>query len=150
MPDPLDYDVIKACWTYQYHEAAPLYPFGHGLSFTDFAYSGLGMSRPSIGQDGSVDVTVTLANTGPREGSEVVQLYIRALDARYEAPRRRLADFRKVRLEPGECRELSSRSRPTGSPTGPPRPAPSPSTPAGTRSPPAAPPRTRSAPHGSR
>ncbi|WP_406511283.1 hypothetical protein OG851_01860 [Streptomyces sp. NBC_00161] len=86
MPDPLDYDVIKACWTYQYHEAAPLYPFGRGLSFTDFAYSGLGLSRPSIGQDGSVDVTVTLANTGPREGSEVVQLYIRALDARYEAP----------------------------------------------------------------
>lgn len=106
LPDPLDYDVIKAGWTYQYHRAAPLYPFGHGLSYTDFAYRDLSLSQPSIGQDGSVDVTVTLANTGRRTGSEVVQLYVRALDARYEAPRRRLADFRKVRLEPGESREL--------------------------------------------
>ncbi|MCY0931717.1 glycoside hydrolase family 3 C-terminal domain-containing protein [Streptomyces sp. H27-H1] len=106
LPDPLDYDIIKAGWTYQYHRAAPLYPFGHGLSYTDFAYRDLRMSQPSIGQDGSVDVTVTLANTGRRTGSEVVQLYVRALDARYEAPRRRLADFRKVRLEPGESREL--------------------------------------------
>ncbi|MFD8984297.1 glycoside hydrolase family 3 C-terminal domain-containing protein [Streptomyces sp. NPDC059564] len=107
LPYPLDYDVIKAGWTYQYHRAAPLYPFGHGLSYTDFAYSDLSLSQPSTGQDGSVDVTVTLANTGRRTGSEVVQLYVRALDARYEAPRRRLADFRKVRLDPGESRELT-------------------------------------------
>ncbi|MFD1051514.1 5-deoxy-glucuronate isomerase, partial [Kibdelosporangium lantanae] len=38
LPAPLDYDIIKAGWTYQYHEPAPLYPFGHGLSYTDFAY----------------------------------------------------------------------------------------------------------------
>ncbi|MGR4880392.1 glycoside hydrolase family 3 C-terminal domain-containing protein [Streptomyces sp. LARHCF249] len=107
LPDPLDYDIIKAGWTYQYHRAAPLYPFGHGLSYTDFAYRGLSLSQPSVGQDGSVDVTMTLANTGRRTGSEVVQLYVRARDARYEAPRRRLADFRKVRLEPGESRELT-------------------------------------------
>ncbi|MFD9303438.1 glycoside hydrolase family 3 C-terminal domain-containing protein [Streptomyces sp. NPDC060048] len=106
LPDPLDYDIIKAGWTYQYHRAAPLYPFGHGLSYTDFAYRDLSLSQPSTGQDGTVDVTVTLANTGPRTGSEVVQLYVRALGARYEAPRRRLADFHKVRLEPGESREL--------------------------------------------
>ncbi|WUD85566.1 glycoside hydrolase family 3 C-terminal domain-containing protein [Streptomyces sp. NBC_00503] len=106
LPDPLDYDVIKAGWTYQYHGAAPLYPFGHGLSYTDFAYGGLGLSHPSIGPDGWLDVTVSLANTGRRAGSEVVQLYVRALDARYEAPRQHLADFRKVRLEPGEGREL--------------------------------------------
>ncbi|MCJ1676650.1 glycoside hydrolase family 3 C-terminal domain-containing protein [Streptomyces sp. APSN-46.1] len=107
LPEPLDYDIIKAGWTYQYHRAAPLYPFGHGLSYTDFAYRDLSLSQPSIGQDGSVDVTVTLANIGRRTGSEVVQLYVRALDARYEAPRRRLADFRKVRLGPGESRELT-------------------------------------------
>jgi beta-glucosidase len=52
---------------------------------------------------------VTLTNTGARAGSEVVQLYVRALDARYEAPRSRLADFRKVRLEAGESRLLTFR-----------------------------------------
>ncbi|MER7755039.1 glycoside hydrolase family 3 C-terminal domain-containing protein [Kitasatospora sp. NPDC097643] len=109
LPAPLDYDIIKAGWTYQYHRATPLYPFGHGLSYTDFAHRDLRLSQPSVGQDGSLDVTVTLENTGPRPGSEVVQVYVRALEARYEAPRLRLADFRKVRLEPGESRELTFR-----------------------------------------
>ncbi|MFJ8467814.1 glycoside hydrolase family 3 C-terminal domain-containing protein [Streptomyces swartbergensis] len=109
LPDPLDYDIIKAGWTYQYHRAAPLYPFGHRLSYTDFAYRDLRLSRPSIGQDGSVDVTLTPDNCGQRPGSEVVQVYVRALGARYEAPRLRLADFRKVRLGWGESRELTFR-----------------------------------------
>uniref|UniRef100_A0AAU2VFX9 Glycoside hydrolase family 3 C-terminal domain-containing protein n=1 Tax=Streptomyces sp. NBC_00003 TaxID=2903608 RepID=A0AAU2VFX9_9ACTN len=112
LPAPLDYDIIKAGWTYQYHRAAPLYPFGHGLSYTDFAHRDLRLSRPSIGQDGSdgsVDVSLTLTNSGQRPGSEVVQVYVRPLEARYEAPRLRLADFRKVWLEPGESRELTFR-----------------------------------------
>lgn len=109
LPDPLEYDIVKGGWTYQYHQATPLYPFGHGLSYTDFVYRDLRLSQPSIAQDGTVDVTVTVANTGTRPGSEVVQLYVRALDARHEAPRRRLADFRKVRLEPGDSRELMFR-----------------------------------------
>ncbi|MGW2376967.1 glycoside hydrolase family 3 C-terminal domain-containing protein [Kitasatospora sp. NPDC001683] len=109
LPAPLDYDIIKAGWTYQYHRSAPLYSFGHGLSYTDFAYRDLRLSQPSIAQDGSVEVTVTLENGGARSGSEVVQVYVRALEARYQAPRLRLADFRKVRLEPGESRELAFR-----------------------------------------
>ncbi|NUP40492.1 MAG: carbohydrate-binding protein [Streptomyces sp.] len=109
LPHPLDYDVIKAGWTYQYHRGAPLYAFGHGLSYTDFAYSDLRLSTTSVPQDGALDVTVTLSNTGARPGSEVVQLYVRALDARYEAPRLKLADFRKVRLEPEESREVTFR-----------------------------------------
>ncbi|MFF9808369.1 glycoside hydrolase family 3 C-terminal domain-containing protein [Streptomyces coeruleorubidus] len=106
LPHPLDYDVVKAGWTYQYHRTAPLYPFGHGLSYTDFSHDGLRLSTVTVAQDGTVDVTVTLTNTGRRTGSEVVQLYVRALDARYEAPRLKLADFRKVRLAAGESREL--------------------------------------------
>ncbi|WP_457030714.1 glycoside hydrolase family 3 C-terminal domain-containing protein [Kitasatospora sp. P5_F3] len=109
LPEPLDYDIIKAGWTYQYHETAPLYPFGHGLSYTEFAHRELGLSAPSVAQDGSVDVTLAVANTGHRAGSEVVQLYVRALDARYRAPRQRLVDFAKIRLEPGESRELTFR-----------------------------------------
>jgi beta-glucosidase len=108
LPHPLDYDVIKAGWTYQYHRTAPLYPFGHGLSYTDFAYSGL-RSSATVTSGGSVDVSVTVANTGARAGSEVVQLYVRALDAGYEAPRSRLVDFRKLRLEAGESEELTFR-----------------------------------------
>ncbi|GAA1941741.1 glycoside hydrolase family 3 protein [Kitasatospora viridis] len=109
LPEPLDYDIIKAGWTYQYHRAAPLYPFGHGLSYTEFSYLDLALAQPAIDQDGTVEVTVSLANTGPRAGTEVVQLYVRALDARYEAPLRRLADFRKVRLEAGQQQELTFR-----------------------------------------
>jgi beta-glucosidase len=107
LPDPLDYDIITAGWTYQYHQAAPLYPFGHGLAYTDFAYSDLRLS--SMAQDGSADVSVTLANSGARSGSEVVQVYVRALDARYAAPRLRLADFRKVALDAGESQRLRFR-----------------------------------------
>ncbi|ANZ43403.1 glycoside hydrolase [Lentzea guizhouensis] len=109
LPHPLDYDVIKAGWTYQYHRAAPLYPFGHGLSYTRFEHRDLFLSAGVITANSAVDVSVTLANTGARTGSEVVQLYVRALDARYEAPRLRLADFRKVVLAPGESRVLSFR-----------------------------------------
>lgn len=109
LPHPLDYDVIKAGWTYQYHRAAPLYPFGHGLSYTEFACRDLVLSPATVPQDGAVDVSVTLTNTGARSGSEVVQLYVRALDARYEAPLLRLADFRKVRLAAGESRVLDFR-----------------------------------------
>ncbi|GAA3437597.1 glycoside hydrolase family 3 C-terminal domain-containing protein [Kutzneria kofuensis] len=109
LPHPLDYDIVKAGWTYQYHRARPLYPFGHGQSYTDFAYRDLRLSGDVVAQDGSVDVSVTLANTGARTGSEVVQLYVRARDARYHAPRLRLADFRKVRLDPGQSEELTFR-----------------------------------------
>ncbi|BFV55659.1 glycoside hydrolase family 3 C-terminal domain-containing protein [Kitasatospora sp. CMC57] len=109
LPAPLDYDIITAGWTYQYHQAAPLYPFGHGLSYTEFAHRDLRLSEPSITQDGSLDATLTVANTGHRPGSEVVQVYVRALDARYQAPRLRLADFAKIRLDPGESRELTFR-----------------------------------------
>ncbi len=109
LPHPLDYDIIKAGWTYQYHRTAPLYPFGHGLSYTGFGYGDLLLSSNTATPNSAVDVSVTLTNTGTRQGSEVVQLYVRALDARYEAPRLRLADFRKVSLEPGESRVLAFR-----------------------------------------
>ncbi|MBO1332118.1 glycoside hydrolase family 3 C-terminal domain-containing protein [Streptomyces sp. VRA16 Mangrove soil] len=109
LPHPLDYDVIKAGWTYQYHHATPLYPFGHGLSYADTTYRDLRLSADTMAQDGTVDVSVTVTCSGSRPGSEVVQLYVRAPHARYQAPRLRLADFQKVRLEPGETRRLDFR-----------------------------------------
>ncbi|WP_309115412.1 glycoside hydrolase family 3 C-terminal domain-containing protein [Saccharothrix sp.] len=109
LPDPLDYDIIKAGWTYQYHRAAPLYAFGHGLSYTEFDYADLELSTSEVDQTGEVEVTVSLTNCGLRPGSEVVQLYVRALGARYEAPVLRLADFRKLSLAPGERTTLGFR-----------------------------------------
>ncbi|WP_240436139.1 glycoside hydrolase family 3 C-terminal domain-containing protein [Streptomyces sp. CC0208] len=99
LPHPLDYDVIKAGRTYQCHRTASLYPFGQGLSYADFAHDHLGLSTATVAQGGTLDVTVRLSDTGTRSGSEGVQLYARALDARCEAPRLKLAGFRKVRLD---------------------------------------------------
>ncbi|MFK0193102.1 glycoside hydrolase family 3 C-terminal domain-containing protein [Kitasatospora sp. NPDC090308] len=106
LPHPLDYDIIQAGWTYQYHEAAPRYPFGHGLSYGTFRYGELELDAATVGRDGSVRAALTVTNTGPRGGTEVVQLYACAPAARYQAPRRRLADFRKLTLAPGESRRL--------------------------------------------
>ncbi|WP_033214622.1 glycoside hydrolase family 3 protein [Kitasatospora phosalacinea] len=106
LPHPLDYDIIQAGWTYQYHQAPARYPFGHGLSYGTFRYGGLEVEEGVLGQDGTVRAALTVSNTGTRGGTEVVQLYVRPLEARYQAPRRRLADFRKVTLAPGQSRRL--------------------------------------------
>jgi beta-glucosidase len=109
LPGRLDYDIIKAGWTYQYHREAPLYAFGHGLSYTRFGYSGLTLETDQLPPDGEIRVWTTLRNAGDRAGVETVQLYVRALDARYQAPLLRLADFRKVSLEAGQAREVEFR-----------------------------------------
>ncbi|MFF4339109.1 glycoside hydrolase family 3 C-terminal domain-containing protein [Kitasatospora sp. NPDC001540] len=107
LPHPLDYDIIQAGWTYQYHRGPALYPFGHGLSYTTFAHGELALDSDTVGRDGTLRAALTVTNTGTRPGTEVVQLYVRALDARYQAPRLRLADFRKLHLAPGESREVA-------------------------------------------
>ncbi|WP_235001937.1 glycoside hydrolase family 3 protein [Actinacidiphila paucisporea] len=108
LPARLDYDIIKAGWTYQYHRAAPLYAFGHGLSYTDFTLTDLALSDSPTPQDGTVTATVTITNRGPRSGVETVQLYVRAVAAAaYEAPLLRLAGYRKVRLAAGASTSVS-------------------------------------------
>ena len=109
LPAPDDYDIIGSQWTYQYSRREHLYPFGHGLSYTTFAYT-----EPVVtvsaqdGQDSfSVTVDVTVTNTGDRAGEEVAQLYSHALDASVPTPLRRLQGFARFRLEPGESRSVS-------------------------------------------
>jgi beta-glucosidase len=87
--------------TYRYFKGDPLYPFGYGLSYTSFAYSQLSLpGEVSTGTE--VPVTVTVQNTGGREGDEVVQLYVRHTDHEGRAPLHALAGFTRVHLMPGE------------------------------------------------
>jgi beta-glucosidase len=90
-------------------DVTPLYPFGHGLSYTSFAYSNLALSSPRMTTDGSIEASVTLENTGTRAGSEVVQLYTRQLVASRSRPMRELKGFEKVSLAAGEKKTVRFR-----------------------------------------
>lgn len=109
LPGRLDYDIIKAGWTYQYHRRPPLYAFGHGLSYARFDWAALRVERRELEQDDTIEAGVVLRNVSDRAGVETVQLYVRALDARYDAPLLRLADHRKVRLGAGASAEVQFR-----------------------------------------
>ncbi|ETK32181.1 glycoside hydrolase family 3 protein [Microbispora sp. ATCC PTA-5024] len=107
LPDLFDYDVIASDATYLYYRGRPLYPFGHGLSYTCFAYADLELSADVLAPGGTLTARVTVTNTGGREGEEVVQFYTHQQRSRVKQPVRQLRGFRKVRLAPGESRTVS-------------------------------------------
>ena len=86
----------------------PLYPFGHGLSYTTFRYSNLQLNKANIPNDGKTSVTasVTIENTGNRDGVEICQLYINDVVASVARPVKELKDFRRVALKAGEKRTI--------------------------------------------
>lgn len=90
----------------------PLYPFGYGLSYTSFQYSGLVLSSPVLRRDGSVTAAVTVTNTGKRDGAEVVQLYIRDLAGSITRPVKELKGFEKIFLKAGESQTVSFKITP--------------------------------------
>lgn len=90
----------------------PLYPFGYGLSYTNFQYSDITLSAPTIGQDGSVTAMVTVTNTGKYDGAEVVQLYIRDLVGSITRPVKELKGFDKIFLKAGESKTVSFKITP--------------------------------------
>ena len=100
-------DYAMAGRTYRYFQGQPLFPFGFGLSYTTFAYTSLRVSPEQIAPGESVTVTAEVRNIGPREGDEVVQLYLRALEPGGPAPLRALAGFTRLHLQPGEARTVS-------------------------------------------
>ena len=85
----------------------PLFPFGHGLSYTTFGYANLRVSRSTLRGSDSLTVTVDVSNTGARAGVEVAQLYLRDDAASVTRPVRELRGFRRMMLQPGETRSLS-------------------------------------------
>jgi beta-glucosidase len=85
----------------------PQWPFGYGLSYTSFAYSDLSISKNSFSPDEAATVTVTVKNTGNRDGKEVVQLYVSDLLASFTPDLKRLRGFEKVNLKAGESKTVS-------------------------------------------
>ena len=84
----------------------PLYPFGYGLSYTQFRISELKLSRPNIGTNESINVTAEVQNVGSRAGDEVVQLYIRDVAGSVTRPVRELKGFKRITLAPNEKRRV--------------------------------------------
>lgn len=85
----------------------PLYPFGYGLSYTGFAYSGLELDKSELGIEDTLTVNFILTNTGDRSGEEVAQLYVRDLVGNVTRPVRELKGFKRVSLEAGEERQVT-------------------------------------------
>jgi beta-glucosidase len=106
LPSILDYDIIKSDRTYLYYKGTPLYPFGHGLSYTTFKYAGLRTSAASVGANGMVTVSVDVTNSGTVAGDEVVQLYTHQRASRDKQPLRQLRAFQRVSLKPGQTKTV--------------------------------------------
>ncbi len=92
--------------TYKYFTGKPLYPFGHGLSYTTFSYSNLAVPE-WIKAGASINVSVLVTNTGKRRGDEVVQLYITDRETSVPAPIRKLVGFRRINLKAGAAQKVT-------------------------------------------
>lgn len=101
LPAMQDYDIIKGNRTYQYFEKEVLYPFGHGLSYTEFAYGKMKLEAA----DGGIRVTLPLTNAGDMASDEVVQIYVHKEGSRVRRPISQLKAFERVKgMRPGETR----------------------------------------------
>jgi beta-glucosidase len=107
LPDFHDYKLMNGR-TYMYFKGTPLYPFGHGLSYTTFEYGALQLSTKTLKQGESLTVSLSVTNTGSRAGDEVIQFYVRASGEANSLvlPLKQLANFDRVHLKPGEKRAV--------------------------------------------
>lgn len=87
--------------------ARPLFPFGHGLSYTRFAFDNLQIAPKQVGAEGKVRISVEVKNVGEREGDEVVQLYVHDVLSSVTRPVKELKGFKRITLEPGEKRTVT-------------------------------------------
>jgi len=92
--------------TYRYLESEPLYPFGYGLSYTRFAYSDIQISKKRAEFQDTVEISAEVENVGECLGDEVVQLYLKCLDAPFVVPHHQLRGFERIPLAPGDRRRM--------------------------------------------
>ncbi|MBE7150467.1 glycosyl hydrolase [Bacillus mycoides] len=95
---------------YRYYDAKniePLFPFGFGLSYTNFEYSNLSINKKEITDTDTVSISMNVKNTGSRAGKEIVQLYIKDVESSMTRPEKELKGFEKVELQPGEEKTVS-------------------------------------------
>ncbi|HOU17289.1 MAG TPA: glycoside hydrolase family 3 C-terminal domain-containing protein [Candidatus Marinimicrobia bacterium] len=107
LPPMSDYDLINHPRTYMYLNQPVLFPFGHGLSYTQFEYSNLKVNSEAIKSDGVVEIQTTIKNTGKMKGDEVVQVYAHYMDATMTVPINQLKRFQRITLNPGESKVLT-------------------------------------------
>ncbi|HEX4319532.1 MAG TPA: glycoside hydrolase family 3 C-terminal domain-containing protein, partial [Acidobacteriaceae bacterium] len=106
LPPMMDYN-IRHGRTYMYMKDKPLYPFGYGLSYTTFKYGPVNCGSGRMEKIGSVTCSVDVTNTGPRDGDEVVQMYVKHLDSKVERPIHELKGFERVTIARGQTRKVS-------------------------------------------
>ena len=108
-PPRADGTITKYTTGYIDQTYLPLYPFGFGLSYTEFRYGELRLDKTEMAENGEITASVEVANTGKYEGQEVVQLYIRDLVGSVTRPLKELKGFEKIRLQPGEKKTVTFR-----------------------------------------
>lgn len=107
LPPMSDYDIINHPRTYMYFEQTVLYPFGHGLSYTQFEYSNLKLTPYKIKNDSEVEIQFTVENVGEMKGDEIAQIYVHSMDASIKVPINQLKRFQRITLLPGESETLT-------------------------------------------
>ncbi|HTV54274.1 MAG TPA: fibronectin type III-like domain-contianing protein, partial [Terriglobia bacterium] len=97
---------------YLFENRGPLFPFGHGLSYTTFKFANLKLSPARIACEGETTASVDVTNTGSREGDEVAQLYLRDRVSSVTRPVKELKGFKRIHLKPGETQTVQFKLTP--------------------------------------
>ncbi len=101
---PYDYKPLES---FDVNRVEPQFPFGHGLSYTDFEYSNLNLDKNSLAMNDSLQIKIDVTNTGEREGKEAVELYVADLFGSVTRPVKQLKGFEKISLQPGETKTVT-------------------------------------------
>jgi beta-glucosidase len=106
LPPDTDYDITHG-YTYMYFTGQPVFPFGHGLSYTTFSYNNLKLSTNTVKPTATLTATVDITNTGPRPGDEVVQFYGHQQTCTVKQPLQKLIGFQRIHLAPNQTQTVT-------------------------------------------